>query len=106
MPASSARCSPDSDGVRRKAGLLGEPAGFWHGSGFDLIARPDFAGKERGMHDGDHPVPDAHAFPAATASRTGSLRGLDQALITCRACPRLVAWWPGGRRRPGRRGPR
>ncbi|MEU2206032.1 uracil-DNA glycosylase [Streptomyces hygroscopicus] len=31
-------------------------------------------------------------FPARTAPRAGSLDGLDAAIATCRACPRLVAW--------------
>lgn len=32
------------------------------------------------------------AFPAATAPRADVLEDLDAAVVTCRACPRLVAW--------------
>ncbi|MFI1797450.1 uracil-DNA glycosylase [Streptomyces sp. NPDC020379] len=31
-------------------------------------------------------------FPAVTAPRVGTVRDLDAAVVTCRACPRLVAW--------------
>ncbi|MGW2186616.1 uracil-DNA glycosylase [Streptomyces sp. NPDC001719] len=31
-------------------------------------------------------------FPATTAPRTSMVRDLDAAVVTCRACPRLVAW--------------
>ncbi|WP_043267735.1 uracil-DNA glycosylase [Streptomyces sp. CT34] len=41
------------------------------------------------MHGGR---PEAHDFPAATAPRAGTVRDLDAAVATCRACPRLVAW--------------
>lgn len=34
----------------------------------------------------------APGFPAATAPRTSTAAGLDAAVSTCRACPRLVAW--------------
>ncbi|MEU6578692.1 heme-binding protein [Streptomyces sp. NPDC046805] len=44
MAASSVRYSPDYDGVRQQLGLLNELAGSWQGSGFNLIARPDFSG--------------------------------------------------------------
>ena len=36
--------------------------------------------------------PQAHDFPAVTARRTSTVRELDAAVPTCRACPRLVAW--------------
>lgn len=35
---------------------------------------------------------DDPGFPAATAPRTATTAGLDAAVSTCRACPRLVAW--------------
>ncbi|GGJ12796.1 uracil-DNA glycosylase [Streptomyces brasiliensis] len=41
---------------------------------------------------GGHPVTEAHDFPAVTAPRTRTVRDLDAAVATCRACPRLVAW--------------
>lgn len=31
-------------------------------------------------------------LPAVTAPRMGTVRDLDAAVVTCRACPRLVAW--------------
>ncbi|MEV6674273.1 uracil-DNA glycosylase [Streptomyces sp. NPDC051162] len=33
-----------------------------------------------------------HDFPALTAPRMTTVRDLDAAVVTCRACPRLVAW--------------
>ncbi|WUH89212.1 uracil-DNA glycosylase [Streptomyces sp. NBC_00433] len=36
--------------------------------------------------------PDAPRFPVAAAARADSVPALDDALSTCRACPRLVAW--------------
>jgi hypothetical protein len=42
---SSIRISPDSTTVLDKLGLLSELAGTWKGSGFNLIARPDFHDK-------------------------------------------------------------
>ncbi len=42
---SSVRISPDNKTVLANLGLLAELAGSWHGSGFNLIARPDFEGK-------------------------------------------------------------
>ncbi|MYT30104.1 MULTISPECIES: uracil-DNA glycosylase [unclassified Streptomyces] len=36
--------------------------------------------------------PEAPDFPAATAPRAATVRDLDAAVATCRACPRLVAW--------------
>jgi hypothetical protein len=41
---SSVRISPDNATVLSNLGLLKELAGTWHGSGFNLIARPDFEG--------------------------------------------------------------
>lgn len=38
----SVRISPDNVTVVQELGLLGELAGNWHGSGFNLVARPDF----------------------------------------------------------------
>lgn len=36
--------------------------------------------------------PDAPDFPAGAAPTARSVRAVDQAVTTCRACPRLVAW--------------
>ena len=36
--------------------------------------------------------PDDPGFPSELAPRSATLAELDQKLITCRACPRLVAW--------------
>lgn len=44
MVASSVRYSPGNENVREQLGLLGELAGSWQGTGFNLIARPDFEG--------------------------------------------------------------
>jgi uracil-DNA glycosylase family 4 len=38
------------------------------------------------------PPPDSPRFPAATGPRTATTAALDEAVATCRACPRLVAW--------------
>jgi hypothetical protein len=38
----SVRISPDNQAVLRNLGLLAELAGNWHGTGFNLVARPDF----------------------------------------------------------------
>ncbi|OEU86700.1 uracil-DNA glycosylase [Streptomyces abyssalis] len=38
------------------------------------------------------PPEDDPGFPAATAPHTATAAGLDAAVATCRACPRLVAW--------------
>lgn len=40
----------------------------------------------------DRPSTESGDFPAVTAPRTGTVRDLDAAVATCRACPRLVAW--------------
>jgi uracil-DNA glycosylase len=37
-------------------------------------------------------TPEDQHFPAATAQRMATILGLDAAIPTCRACPRLVAW--------------
>jgi uracil-DNA glycosylase family 4 len=37
-------------------------------------------------------MPDATAFPAHEAPRAGTLAQLDERVVHCRACPRLVAW--------------
>ncbi|WP_018386226.1 uracil-DNA glycosylase [Wenjunlia vitaminophila] len=37
-------------------------------------------------------TPGEQRFPAVTASRTRTVPALDEAVTTCRACPRLVAW--------------
>ena len=36
------RKSPDNETVLENLGLLAELAGNWHGTGFNLVARPDF----------------------------------------------------------------
>jgi hypothetical protein len=41
----SVRLSPDNDTVLSNLGLLRELAGNWHGTGFNLVARPDFQDK-------------------------------------------------------------
>jgi hypothetical protein len=41
----SIRLSPDGREVLAQLGLLADLAGTWHGTGFNLIARPDFEGK-------------------------------------------------------------
>jgi uracil-DNA glycosylase len=41
---------------------------------------------------GNRMTPQAHDFPSVSAPRLGSVRELDEAVATCRACPRLVAW--------------
>jgi hypothetical protein len=38
----SVRISPDNAAVLQDLGLLAELAGNWHGTGFNLVARPDF----------------------------------------------------------------
>src|SRR5580704_9537573 len=38
----SVRISPDNATVLQNLGLLAELAGNWHGTGFNLVARPDF----------------------------------------------------------------
>lgn len=38
------------------------------------------------------PTPEERSFPAVTAPRMDAVSGLDAAVATCRACPRLVAW--------------
>jgi hypothetical protein len=38
----SVRISPDNQTVLQDLGLLAELAGNWHGTGFNLVARPDF----------------------------------------------------------------
>ena len=38
----SVRISPDNPTVLKNLGLLAELAGNWHGTGFNLVARPDF----------------------------------------------------------------
>ena len=38
------------------------------------------------------PETEASDFPALTAPRMSTLGDLDAAMVTCRACPRLVAW--------------
>jgi hypothetical protein len=38
----SVRKSPDNETVLENLGLLAELAGNWHGTGFNLVARPDF----------------------------------------------------------------
>jgi len=38
----SVRISPDNRAVLQNLGLLAELAGNWHGTGFNLVARPDF----------------------------------------------------------------
>jgi hypothetical protein len=38
----SVRISPDNQTVLQNLGLLAELAGNWHGTGFNLVARPDF----------------------------------------------------------------
>lgn len=43
------------------------------------------------MH-GSRTTPQAPDFPSVTAPRLGCVRELDEAVATCRACPRLVAW--------------
>ena len=41
----------------------------------------------------DHPGrPDHPGFPAAAAAAAGTLDALEEQLVRCRACPRLVAW--------------
>ncbi len=42
---SSVRITPDNTTVLKNLGLLQDLAGTWRGSGFNLIARPDFEGK-------------------------------------------------------------
>ena len=37
-------------------------------------------------------MPDGRIFPARAAPRAGTLAGLDEQVVRCRACPRLVAW--------------
>ncbi|CAG6391247.1 uracil-DNA glycosylase [Streptomyces cocklensis] len=37
-------------------------------------------------------APDDPGFPAAAAARAATVPALDDAVTTCRACPRLVAW--------------
>ncbi|MGW3044011.1 uracil-DNA glycosylase [Kitasatospora sp. NPDC001159] len=39
-----------------------------------------------------HTTTEAHDFPAVTAPRMSTVRELDAAVATCRACPRLVVW--------------
>ena len=41
-PIPSTRISPDNATVLQNLGLLAELAGTWHGTGFNLIGRPDF----------------------------------------------------------------
>ncbi|MCX4430186.1 uracil-DNA glycosylase [Streptomyces mirabilis] len=41
---------------------------------------------------GSRTTPQAHDFPSVAAARVDSVRDLDEAEATCRACPRLVAW--------------
>lgn len=41
---------------------------------------------------GSRPMTEASEFPAVTAPRMSTVRDLDAAVATCRACPRLVAW--------------
>ena len=41
-PIPSVRVSPDNATVLANLGLLAELAGNWHGTGFNLVARPDF----------------------------------------------------------------
>jgi len=41
-PIPSVRISPDNATVLQNLGLLAELAGNWHGTGFNLVARPDF----------------------------------------------------------------
>jgi hypothetical protein len=41
----SVRISPDNETVLENLGLLGDLAGNWHGTGFNLVARPDFQDK-------------------------------------------------------------
>jgi hypothetical protein len=41
-PIPSVRISPDNTTVLKNLGLLAELAGNWHGTGFNLVARPDF----------------------------------------------------------------
>ncbi|HUO28048.1 MAG TPA: heme-binding protein [Bryobacteraceae bacterium] len=41
---SSVRLTPDNETVLQNLGLLKDFAGTWHGTGFNLIARPDFEG--------------------------------------------------------------
>ncbi|HTV90053.1 MAG TPA: hypothetical protein VME41_13645 [Stellaceae bacterium] len=41
----SVRISPDNQTVLNNLGLLAELAGNWHGTGFNLVARPDFQDK-------------------------------------------------------------
>lgn len=38
------------------------------------------------------PSSDDRGFPAAAAAHAGAVTALDEAMTTCRACPRLVAW--------------
>ncbi|MCH6469171.1 uracil-DNA glycosylase [Sinomonas terrae] len=40
----------------------------------------------------DEPTTEAQDFPAVTAQRLEAIPELDDAVATCRACPRLVAW--------------
>lgn len=41
----SVRISPDNQAVLDSLGLLADLAGNWHGTGFNLVARPDFQDK-------------------------------------------------------------
>jgi hypothetical protein len=41
----SVRVSPDNKAVLENLGLLADLAGNWHGTGFNLVARPDFQDK-------------------------------------------------------------
>ncbi|MGP3925843.1 uracil-DNA glycosylase [Streptomyces sp. 8N616] len=49
-------------------------------------------GEQRKRGTGGAPGPDAPDFPSRTAPRAGDLAALDDELIRCRACPRLVEW--------------
>src|ERR1700722_10474078 len=43
---SSVRIAPDNATVLKNLGLIADLAGTWRGSGFNLIARPNFEGNE------------------------------------------------------------